>query len=112
MLRLAKFITVLTLLGAVLVTLPGQDGWAQSLDSLRASGQVGERFDGYLEARDGSQQGTVNQINDQRRQKFENIASQQGISVDEVSRIAAQKIIGRLPSGAWFLTAGGQWQQR
>lgn len=112
MLRLAKFIAVLTLLSAVLAALPGQTSWAQSLDSLRASGQVGERFDGYLEARDGSTQGFVNQVNGQRRQAYEGIAAQQGISVDEVGGIAAQKIIDGLPSGAWHLTPGGQWQQR
>ena len=103
----------LTLLAcALLLVLPAGPAGAQSLDDLRAGGQVGERADGFLEARDGAAQGLVAEINAKRRQEFERIAAEQGISVDEVGRIAAEKIISRLPSGAWYRTSGGDWRQR
>ncbi len=112
MYRLAKLLTASLLFCTLLLVLPDAGANAQSLDDLRAGGQVGERFDGYLEARDGSAQGIVGQINAKRRQEFERIAAEQGISADEVGRVAADKIIGRLPSGAWYLTSGGEWRQR
>lgn len=112
MYRLAKLLSVSLLLCTLLLALPAGDASAQSLNDLRAGGQVGERFDGYLEARDGSAEGFVGQVNAKRRQEFERIANEQGISADEVGRVAAQKIIGGLPSGAWYLTSGGEWRQR
>lgn len=105
--------TLLSTLAALplLALLAAAPARAQSLDTLRASGQVGERYDGYLEARDGGAAGFVASVNAQRRQEYERIASQQGISVEDVGKVAAQKIRERLPGGAWFLGADGQWRQ-
>jgi uncharacterized protein YdbL (DUF1318 family) len=105
--------TLLSTLAALplLAALAAAPAWAESLDALRASGQVGERYDGYAEARDGSVAGFVADINAQRRQEYERIANQQGISVEDVGKVAAQKIRERLPSGAWFLGPDGQWRQ-
>lgn len=110
--HLIKLLCLTLISGTLLLAQPGGHAAAQSLDDLRAGGQVGERSDGYLEARDGSAQGLVGSINAKRRQEFERIAGEQGISVDEVGRIAAEKIISRLPSGAWYRTSDGAWHQR
>jgi len=96
---------------AALVALGPAAARAESLDSLRASGQVGERFDGYAEARDGSTASFVADVNAQRRQEYERIAGQQSIPVEEVGKVAAQKIRDRLPAGAWFKGPDGGWQQ-
>ncbi len=41
---------------------------AQSLDQLRASGAVGERYDGYAQALQSSAAGVVQQVNAKRKQ--------------------------------------------
>ena len=109
--RRALHLAFVLLIGTLLV-FAGTTAKADQLDDMRASGQVGERADGFLEARDGGAQGFVNEINAKRRAAYEQIAGQQGISTDEVGRIAAEKISGRLPSGAWYQTSGGDWRQR
>ncbi len=86
--------------------------WAQSLNDLRRSGALGERFDGYVEARDPSAQGVAGQVNAKRRAQYEKVATKEGISVDQVGRVYAPKIIAKLPAGAWYLPQGGGWTQK
>lgn len=86
--------------------------WAQSKDALIAAGTAGERWDGYLEARDSSAAGAVASINAQRKQVYEKRASEQGVPVEEVGKVYAQEIIGRLPSGAWIKRPNGDWVQK
>jgi uncharacterized protein YdbL (DUF1318 family) len=85
---------------------------AQTAESLRASGAAGERFDGYMEARDGSARGAVTAINAERRRVYEQRAAQDGVSPDQVGRVYAKQIYQRLPTGAWFKAENGQWSQK
>jgi len=94
------------------LTLAAPYGFAQSAESLRASGQAGERWDGYLEARDPSARTEVDQINAQRKELYTQRASQQGISVEEVGKVYAQQIFDKLPKGSWFKQPNGQWVQK
>jgi len=103
-------------IAAVLVLAPAAlyPAAADQLDDLRAQGQVGERFDGYAEARSGASEaarGLVKTVNAQRREIYEKQAKKQKISVDQVGRVYAEKIIGKLPPGAWVRTEDG-WQQK
>lgn len=82
---------------------------AQSADALRASGQAGERFDGYMEARDPSVADAVATINAERRAIYQARAAEQGVSPDQVGKVYAQQIIGRVPPGTWLKTEQGQW---
>ena len=85
---------------------------AQSLDALRASGAVGERFDGYVQARDGSAQGFVDQVNAKRREIYQQRAAAQGVPADQVGRVYAQQILSEAPKGTWFLDPSGNWMQK
>ena len=85
---------------------------AQSAEALRASGDAGERFDGYMEARKPSAASAVEAINAQRRKVYEDRAKQQNVPVDEVGRIYAQQIIGKVPSGTWIKNEVGDWSQK
>jgi len=108
-----KFIlrTMATLaLGGILgLAVPAQ---AQSLNDLKASGKVGEAFDGYTRARDGSVQGTVNSVNAKRQAIYSKRAGEQGISAAQVGRVYASQIIAKAPRGTWILTESGNWQQK
>lgn len=85
---------------------------AQSLDQLRVSGAIGERYDGFAEARDPSVAGQVAQINNKRREIYQERAQAQGTTVDQVGRVYAQQILQQAPPGTWFLRPDGSWVQK
>lgn len=106
-----QFLIGLTLGIAVLVS-QGTPIQAQDLDALRASGAVGERFDGLAVARDGSAKAFVDQVNAKRSQIYQKDAASQGVPVDQVGRVYAQKILQSAPRGTWFLNPDGKWVQK
>ncbi len=88
---------------------------AGALDDLRASGAVGERFDGFLELRDASAAGAkakVAETNKKRRKIYEKRASAKGVEVAQVGQVYAQQIMGKAPKGTWFLKKNGKWIQK
>ena len=94
------------------LTLNSGPAQAQSLSDLRASGAIGERFDGFAEARESGARSVADTVNAKRRAEYAKVAASKGISVDQVGRIFGQKIIGKLPKGAWYLPEGGSWQRK
>ncbi len=82
---------------------------AQSLDELRASGAVGERYDGYAQALQSSAAGVVEQVNAKRRQIYAQRASQEGVSADQIGRVNARQICAKAPRGTKFLQENGSW---
>ena len=68
----------------------------ESLDELRASGTVGERYDGYAQAVQSSAADVVKQVNAKRMQIYAERASQEGVSADQIGRV---------------YRSGGQWFQ-
>ena len=89
---------------------------AASLDDAKARGQVGERIDGYVGVVDagapGDVRAMVDEINAERRAKYEEIAKKQGAPLAAVAQIAGKKLIERTPSGQYVLDAGGEWRQK
>ncbi len=107
--------TFLTLAVAMLVatTLGLGPAAAQSLDALRSSGAVGERFDGLAVARENTA-GTrqfVESVNAQRLSIYRERAASQGVSPDQVGRVYARQIRQSAPRGTWFLGDNGAWTQ-
>jgi uncharacterized protein YdbL (DUF1318 family) len=86
------------------------------LDAPRASGAVGERFDGYAVVRDQSQAGSlgplVNQVNAERRQIYTQRAAAERVSADQIGRVYAAEIFKSAPPGTWFLQESGQWVRK
>ncbi len=82
---------------------------AQSLNQLRASGAVGERYDGYAEALQSSAAGVVQQVNAKRRQIYQQTADKEGASVDQIGRVYARQIFAKAPPGTKFLQENGSW---
>lgn len=85
---------------------------AQSLDDLRASGAIGERFDGFAVARDPSAAGAVAKINAKRKEIYAQNAASQGVPADQVGRVYAKKILEDVPAGTWFLAPDNTWTQK
>ena len=82
---------------------------AQSLNQLRASGAVGERFDGFAQALQSGAAGVVKQVNAKRRQIYQKTANKEGASVDQIGRVYARQIFAKAPPGTKFLQENGSW---
>lgn len=89
---------------------------AQTLDALRKSGVVGERYDGLLMLRDSNASGDVRKlvksVNAKRTAIYKKRAQQEGVPVDQVGRVYAQEIFQKAPRGTWFLGENGRWTQK
>lgn len=88
---------------------------AADLAQVKAAGLVGEQMNGYLGLVNpnaaGDVKALVNSINAQRQAEYQRIATKNGVPVDEVARLTAQKVIGQTPSGQYVQTPSG-WQRR
>ncbi len=94
---------------ALILSLGGPPALAQSLDQLRASGAVGERFDGYAEALQSSAAGVVDQVNGKRHKIYAERAASEGASPAQVGRVYAKQIFAKAPPGTKFLQEDGAW---
>jgi uncharacterized protein YdbL (DUF1318 family) len=103
------FLAAPTLVLALALGLSGPPALAQSLDQLRASGAVGERFDGYAQALQSSAAGTVDQVNAKRRQIYADRAASEGVAADQIGRVYAKQIFSKAPPGTRFLQENGAW---
>ncbi len=98
---------------AVLVALcmgTGFSAWALSLDEAKAKGQVGEKASGYLGAVTGENadvQVLVSDINQKRKQAYEEIAKRNGTSLNSVETLAGEKAIQNTKPGNMVEGPGG-----
>jgi uncharacterized protein YdbL (DUF1318 family) len=86
---------------------------AQNLEEAKASGLIGEQRDGYIGLVQGSAPpavvSLVENINRQRRERYQQIASENGISVDQVAQLAFNKALEATRSGHFLEDANGRW---
>ena len=89
---------------------------AQSLDKLRKSGVIGEKFNGLAVVRDKGASAqvrtTVSNVNKKRRKIYAKRAAEQGVAADQVGRVYAKQIFQKAPKGTWFLGENGRWTQK
>ena len=89
---------------------------SDALDNFRVQGVIIERFDGFVELRDGSAtsaaRSLVKDINEKRRVIYEKRASEQEVSVDAVGKIFAKKIIETAPVGTIYLRPDGNYTKK
>jgi uncharacterized protein YdbL (DUF1318 family) len=89
---------------------------SRPLDAPRASGLVGEKFDGFAQLRSPSApadiKGLVDQANQERAALYKQRAASDGATADAVGRIYAKQIFDQAPAGTWFLQESGQWVQK
>ena len=107
-----RFLPLLWSLCVLAILVPTLPAAAQDLNALRASGAMGERFDGYAEARDAGVRDQVKTINARRQQIYSQRAAEQGVSAAQVGRIYAKEIMANAPAGTFFLGEDGNWIQK
>jgi uncharacterized protein YdbL (DUF1318 family) len=86
-----------------------------AVDAARASGTVGERYDGYLGVvgvASGAVRSQVATINIQRRSLYSNLAARKGVSPQDVGITAGCQLLARVSVGEAYMWADGAWRRR
>ena len=104
------------LLGAAPAPAFQADVSADVAASLRATGQVGERFDGYLGLvgnAPASVRAEMDAVNIKRRAFYTDLAAKRGAKLEEVAATAACRILAtRVQPGQYYQLQDGVWRQR
>lgn len=88
---------------------------AISLQAARSQGLVGETRSGFVapvKSPSAAVRKLVNEVNAKRRSEYQRIASRNGLGVEQVGRITAEKVINGLPRGFFYQDAGGSWRRK
>ncbi len=88
---------------------------ARLLDAARASGTVGERYDGYAVIHGAASpdlRALVDRVNAERSAIYAEQSAKQRAPIFEVGRVYADQILKSAPKGTWFLAQNGQWKQK
>ncbi|MDH4087135.1 MAG: YdbL family protein [Nitrospira sp.] len=88
--------------------------FALSLDEAKANGLVGEKANGYLGAvnpANAEAQVLIEEVNQKRRQAYEDIAKRNGTNVQAVQRLAGEKAIQNTKPGN-FVEGPGGWMKK
>lgn len=94
--------------------------YALSISEAKAQGLVGEQVDGYLGIVSQNVTGTnqdavthlVTQINQQRKDEYQQIANNNGTSVSQVQTVAGRTLIDLAKQGQYVKTAQGVWVKK
>ena len=89
---------------------------ASALDQAKSSGELGERYDGYLGVVKGSasaaNKALAKDINAKRKTHYAKIAAKNGATVGDTAAIAGSKLVEAAPSGQYVQPASGaSWQR-
>jgi len=79
-----------------------------------ASGQVGERYDGYMgfaTPPSPEVRRQVNAINLRRRNLYIELASRRNVTADVVGMSTACELLSRLPAGQAYMLQDGAWRR-
>ena len=113
--KLALALLFATLLAGISAPAPA-GAQSRPLDAPRASGLVGEKYDGFAQLRSASApadvKNLVDQANQERAALYKQRATSDGATPDAVGRIYAKQIYDQAPAGTWFLQESGQWVQK
>jgi len=100
----------------VLVTMaPAVEAQTPAVDAARASGQVGERYDGFLGiagAVPAAVRSQVAAINIQRRTLYSNLAASKRVSPQDVGITAGCQLLTRVGVGESYMLSDGSWRRR
>src|SRR5690606_20874691 len=98
------------LLAALLVSF---SSWALELDAAKQMGLVGEQTNGYLGLIASSHNeaaALVSDINQQRKQRYQDIANRQNTALATIEKLAGDKRVQNAADyGHYYQTASGSW---
>ena len=86
-----------------------------AVDAARATGVIGERYDGYIgiaAPASASIRSQVAAINLQRRSLYSRLAASKGVSPQDVGITAGCQLLARVGVGEAYLLTDGAWRRR
>jgi len=106
-----RFVNITAACLILLLLSPG--AWAVTLQEAKAEGQIGEQRDGYVGLVVNNVASDVvalvRDVNNQRRQRYQQIAQQNGITVEQVAALAYERAVQATRSGHFVQNASGAW---
>lgn len=87
------------------------NAFAMSLQEAKSQGLVGEQANGYLGIVVNDPQGNAlaEQVNAKRKTHYQKIANSNGLSANEVAKLAGEKVIKAATQGEYIQTSSGKW---
>lgn len=88
--------------------------FALTLDEAKQAGRAGETLSGYLAPvqQDSETLALVARINSGRTVQYQNVAKNNQVTVDDVAKLAGQKLVARAGKGEYVRGINGQWLQK
>lgn len=101
----------LLLLAMLILTPPA---FALTLEEARQQGRVGETLSGYLApiAQDSETLSLVKNINAARAESYQQVADSNHLPVDDVAKMAGEKLVARARPGEYVRGLNGQWLKK
>ncbi|SAD59832.1 Putative uncharacterized protein ydbL%2C may be related to amine metabolism [Enterobacter cloacae] len=87
---------------------------ALTLNDARSQGRVGETLSGYLAPiqQDAETLALVSRINAARAENYQKLADSNNLPVDEVAKMAGQKLVSRAQPGEYVKGINGKWLRK
>ncbi|HCL6626274.1 TPA: YdbL family protein [Citrobacter amalonaticus] len=102
------------ILATLILSLLSGSALALTLNEARTEGRVGETYSGYLVAlkQDAQTQALVRDINKARSVSYQQLAQSHNLPVDEVAKMAGQKLVERAKPGEYVQGINGKWLRK
>ncbi|HCJ6319806.1 TPA: YdbL family protein [Citrobacter sedlakii] len=102
------------LLTTLILSLLSGNALALTLNEARTQGRVGETLNGYLVAlkEDAETRTLVKEINQVRSVSYQQLAESHNIPVEEVAKMAGQKLVERARPGEYVQGINGKWLRK
>ena len=102
------------LLACVLLLVPMS--FALTLQEAKNEGLVGEQRNGYvglvMESAPAGVMALARDVNNQRRELYQQIARQNNLTVEQVAALAFEKAVEATPAGQYLQDASGAWVKK
>lgn len=102
------------LMALLALSLASTTAQALTLDEARSQGRVGETLTGYLApvSHDKETLALVERINKARAESYQQLADSNNIPVDDVAKMAGQKLVDRARPGEYVQGINGKWLKK
>ncbi|STR47301.1 Uncharacterized protein conserved in bacteria [Klebsiella oxytoca] len=102
------------LIATLALALLSTQALALTLSEARQQGRVGETLNGYLQPlrQDKETLALVKQINAARSDSYQQLADDNNLPVDQVAKMAGQKLVARAQPGEYVQGLNGKWLKK
>ncbi|MCA9471586.1 MAG: YdbL family protein [Nitrospirales bacterium] len=112
----SSFYTALIMAAMIIGVCISSQGFAATLEDAKAQGYLGETSSGYLglvtPSAPADVKALMNEVNQKRKVKYEEIAKRNKTSLNAVEALAAKTAISKTQAGHYIQRPDGTWQKK